>query len=132
MRTVKCNHNLKLNNEFDDLFNFDEMELEDIQRDIVDSLPDAHVDDIWGVNKMGDGPLNMSYPGLNQSIDPEEKRKDLLHFFELVAEEEAEQERRAQEMYLNFKMKKDADCMYDSQLIDNCFFTSKEKVEKMQ
>ena len=45
-----------------------------------------------------------------------------------MAEEDAEQERQYEEYITRKKMKVDAACMHDTELLDNCFFTSKTKV----
>lgn len=70
----------------------------------------------------------MSFPGLNQEVDETEKRLELMDFFTLMAEQDAAREREKQEEILRLKMKVDAACMYDTDLIDNCFFTSRQKV----
>ena len=51
-----------------------------------------------------------------------------MDFFTLMAEQDAAREREKQEEILRLKMKVDAACMYDTDLIDNCFFTSRQKV----
>ena len=45
-----------------------------------------------------------------------------------MAEKDAEQERDATEKMNKLKMTVDKSCMHDTELIDNCFFTSKQKV----
>ena len=51
-------------------------------------------------------------------------------FFNEMAERDAEREREIQEKLVRQKMKVDAECMHDTELVDNCFFTSKQKVEQ--
>lgn len=45
-----------------------------------------------------------------------------------MAEDDAERERLEEELILRQKMHIDAACMHDTELIDNCFFTSRQKV----
>lgn len=45
-----------------------------------------------------------------------------------MAEEDAERERNHQETLLKVRMTVDAACMHDTELIDNCFFSSRQKV----
>ena len=58
----------------------------------VDSCPDLQ----HGKEKCCPGEpedLNMSFPGLNQEVNPAEKTRDLLTFFNQMAEDDAEKER---------------------------------------
>lgn len=71
----------------------------------------------------------MSFPGLNQDIDPLEKQRDLMAFFNEMAELDAQKERDLQERLTKEKMKVDKACMHDTELVDNCFFSSKQKVQ---
>ena len=51
-----------------------------------------------------------------------------MTFFQKMAEEDAEREREEQERLVRQKMHVDASCMHDTELVDNCFFSSKQKV----
>ena len=48
-----------------------------------------------------------------------------MTFFQKMAEEDAEREREEQERLVRQKMHVDASCMHDTELVDNCFFSSK-------
>ena len=131
IRTVKCHVDLMLNNQFDALIN-QEIGGEEFEEADHRSCPDLHPDkeaifpDPEDFRK-----LNESFPGLNQEIDPVEKRIELMQFFEKQAERDAIAERDFQNAVMREKLKQDQECMYDNELIDNCFFASRAKADNM-
>ena len=134
VRTVKSYADLKLNNGLDVIIDAD------IKTRAVKTIDfnEGHDDMIWevdscpdlfhGKEKVSPGEpedLNLSWPGLNQEINPLEKQRSLMDFFNKMAELDAEKERHFQEKITKEKMKVDKACMHDTELVDNCFFSSK-------
>lgn len=75
--------------------------------------------------------FNESYPGLNCEYDPNQKRLELLKFFEARAIQDAEIERKLVNKIAAKKLTEDRETMYDFALVDNCFFASKSKADNV-
>ena len=131
IKSVKQNAELKLNNQLDQII--EQRMAGDIRNRNWEneSCPDLHHgEEKCMPNKdWNKDALNASFPGLNTKYDEHQKRYQLIEWFNKRAAEDAERERLAREARLRAAMKINVDCQHDLELIDNCWFTSREKVE---
>jgi hypothetical protein len=139
IRAVKCLKDKRINNKFDDVMEVEMGELSerrcDTSFEMAFPLPlEKELDQQLEKKKLPipkPVDLNKSYPGLNESYDGNDKRIQLLEFFERQAIEDAENERRFIEKLALKNRFKDKETMYDGALIDNCFFAPKTKADNV-
>jgi hypothetical protein len=129
IRAVKLKKDAHLNNKFDTVI---DLKAPDISRRCdTDFSPQKPPLLLQELESDSETVHNMSFPGLNNEFDENEKRMQMLKYFERRAVLDAQREREIIAMLAKEQREEDSDVKYDAELIDNCFFASKSKADNV-